>query len=107
MTQTELDGVLTQYPDLTASGFGRQHGDDRPTLEGCNRVMPWLERQQETAKVCPFRTSYGLKHEAEPEVGYVTNGEFIAAAIHLGFQVQRTGLNAFLNMAKPRQPARL
>jgi hypothetical protein len=33
-------------------------------------------------------SSYGLKHLAEPEIGYVTNGAFIAAAVHCGFSFE-------------------
>jgi hypothetical protein len=52
-------------------------------VEGCTRVCEWLSDLE------PIRTvkhsSYGLKHLAEKEIGYITNGAFIAAAVHAGF----------------------
>ena len=46
-------------------------------------------------------SSYGLKHVAEAEIGYTTNGAFIAAAIAEGFIVRRVGdgPNALLNIS--------
>jgi hypothetical protein len=33
-------------------------------------------------------SSYALKHILEPDLGYMTNGEFIYAAIHAGLRVE-------------------
>jgi hypothetical protein len=46
-------------------------------------------------------TSYGLKHIAVEEIGYITNGVFIAAAIAEGFRVVRIddSPNALLNIS--------
>jgi hypothetical protein len=46
-------------------------------------------------------TSYGLKHIAEHDMGYCTNGVFIAAAIAEGFRVRREGRspNAVFNIS--------
>jgi hypothetical protein len=46
-------------------------------------------------------TSCGLKHVAEHDIGYITNGAFIAAAIAEGFTVQRAddGPNACFNIS--------
>lgn len=45
----------------------------------------WLADKARRKTINPRYTSYGLKHLAEKEVGYITNGAFIAAAIHCGF----------------------
>jgi len=52
-------------------------------------------------------TSYTLKHEAQEEIGYVTNGMFIAAAIACGFEVMQAkdGPNAWLNISNVRPTA--
>jgi hypothetical protein len=46
-------------------------------------------------------TSYRLKHVAEEDIGYITNGVLIAAAIAEGFRVERQeeSPNALLNIA--------
>lgn len=51
----------------------------------------WLATKKKTTGITKRGTSYGLKHVAEHDIGYVTNGIFIAAAIAEGFQVQRAG----------------
>jgi len=45
--------------------------------------------------------SHGLKHVAEKNVGYITNGVFIAAAIAEGFRAVRIGEtpNAWFNIS--------
>ena len=47
-------------------------------------------------------SSYGLKHITEAwSESYIPNGMFIAAAVHLGFMVERaeSGPNAYLNVS--------
>jgi hypothetical protein len=48
----------------------------------------WLRRFSKIKAVNRCGTSYGLKHVAEDDIGYVTNGCFIAAAIAEGFTVR-------------------
>ena len=49
----------------------------------------WRRRFKKTKRPRGYGTSYGLKHVAEREIGYITNGVFIAAAIAEGFVVRR------------------
>jgi hypothetical protein len=69
------------------------------------RARAWLEGQAKRQTINRIGTSYGLKHIAEHDIGYVTNGVFIAAAIAAGFQIERTERswrvtpNAWLNIS--------
>ena len=52
-------------------------------------------------------TSYGLKHVCEKDIGYITNGVFIAAAIAEEFWVKRcdwSSPNAWLNITTSAWP---
>jgi hypothetical protein len=48
----------------------------------------WLRQFSKIKALNRRGTSYGLKHCAEGDIGYVTNGCFIAAAIAEGFTVR-------------------
>jgi hypothetical protein len=62
----------------------------------------WLRRFGKIRALNRRGTSYGLKHCAEDDIGYVTNGVFIAAAIAEGFTVRRAesgSPNAWFNIS--------
>jgi len=61
----------------------------------------WLHGKPKISRLNKKASSYGLKHVAENEIGYITNGVFIAAALAEGFKVQRIGdtPNAWLNIS--------
>jgi hypothetical protein len=59
----------------------------------------------------PRRSSYYLKHAAEKWAGaYISNGALIAAAVHLGFAIERapSNINAQIGVTalEPRWPGR-
>ncbi len=58
------------------------------SVEDCNKVCAWLSTKAKIKTTNKRHTSYGLKHIAEEEIGYVMNGAFIAAAVHLGFSFE-------------------
>jgi hypothetical protein len=62
----------------------------------------WLRQFSKIKTLNRAGSSYGLKHVAECDVGYITNGVFIAAAIAEGFRVSRidNSPNAWLNISK-------
>lgn len=84
-------------------------------IVGCNGfgdLDPITQSQVELSKIwirewiTPRKTintqkgSYQLKHIVEKNSGtYVSNGAFIRAAIDLGFNYSKNGLNAFFNMS--------
>lgn len=123
-----INRAITLHPELTAFGFGAYEQyvldgfspEDRKaafqcsraamfepmSLEDFRRAYGWLNRQKRTLHVNEkVGTSYGLKHLAEKEIGYVSNGIFIAAALACGFKIKRDidrghpSPNAFLNIS--------
>ena len=118
-TSTVIEAILAEYPELNDFGFGAFNPKGKTSaaiaqeiainrkkmLEARSQDRFVLAREwlQQFPKVKGFNrrkgTSYGLKHAAEPAIGYVTNGVFIAAAIAAGFQVERFGPNAYLNIS--------
>ena len=104
MTRNDIALIIDQVPTLNAHGIGLfNHGRGLSAAErdaqlargreellgseeSCNKVCDWLVAKAKTKTVNHSYSSYGLKHLAEDEVGYVTNGAFIAAAIYCGFQ---------------------
>jgi hypothetical protein len=102
MTHDDIKAVVAKVPGLNAFGVG-VYFDVRPSdrevwfqssrdellgdVDGCSRAEAWLQSKVRTKAVNRRWSSYGLKHLAEEEVGYVTNGAFIAAAVHCGFPV--------------------
>lgn len=52
----------------------------------------WLRQFDKIKTVNKRGTSYGLKHGAARDIGYVTNGVFIAAALAEGSPSDRTGV---------------
>jgi hypothetical protein len=103
MTWAEIETVLSKLPLLGDSGMGvfdpgrRLSSKERQeqleaekkalleSSEACARVCEWLADLKPIKTINRRYSSYDLKHLAEPEIGYVTNGAFIAAAIHCGF----------------------
>ena len=101
MTRDDIAAVMKQIPYLNEFGVGLFNGglgltpDERAqqletdkqallrSAESCTKICIWLSELRPAKHF--RRSSYGLKHLAEPEIGYVTNGAFIVAAVHCGF----------------------
>ncbi|MCH8863535.1 MAG: hypothetical protein IID51_13665 [Proteobacteria bacterium] len=124
-----IEDARTQEPNLTRSGFaykdkpGRTQADinaeierDRKqpigffAVEEFMRACEFLSQKEKRTTINKDSNSYGLKHEAErfhkkngASNPYVSNGMFIAAAIHLGFKIKKVGPNAYLNISS-REP---
>ena len=119
----DMERVLEREPQLGDFGFGvfdprrktpeqraaellRDREDIRKprSLAQFMTARGWLRRFGQLKKINQRGTSYGLKHHAEDEIGYVTNGVFIAAAVAEGFVVRRAGAygdspNAWFNIS--------
>jgi hypothetical protein len=99
MTREDIQAVLDREPTLTYYGIrtNKEPGEldaNREALlncvDQCARVCTWLSGQQMTKTVNREHSSYGYKHMAERATGdYVSNGVFIAAAIHCGFPYRK------------------
>jgi len=120
----EVQRIVAQYPELTNFGFGvfDQHRlspaerdeqflrnrsamfEERSLVEFL-RARAWLQGQGKRQTINRWGTSYGLKHVAEHDIGYVTNGMFIAAAVSAGFAIERArrgwrlSPNAWMNIS--------
>lgn len=111
ITQADLDAVLAAHPLLSSDGYGdihtlcpcrtpqkrdehmaRERADLRGALRQVQAAAQWLRpiaRNAHATATSP--SSYGLKHVMENQTGvYVTNGEFIAAALILGIPIHRS-----------------
>lgn len=110
--------VLAEQPELGSFGFGvflaqdktpaqreaelrahRQQIVEPASLAQFLAARNWLRQFSKRQSINRTGTSYGLKHVAEHDIGYATNGAFIAAAIAEEFRVLRAGPmspNAFL-----------
>jgi hypothetical protein len=111
---TDMDRVLKDEPLLSDNGLkcddieeGRflEWREDIRRPDSLARFMAargWLRQFSKIKSVNKAGTSYGLKHCAEDDIGYLTNGCFIAAAIAEGFTVRRSqpnSPNALLNIS--------
>jgi hypothetical protein len=120
-----VQAAIDLFPDLTDFGFGvfdayrltptqrqeqfRKSRADmfaRRSLEDFVRAKRWLSAQTKTKNInSGAGSSYYLKHVAEEDIGYTTNGIFIAAAAAAGFTVERCrrrddeSPNAFFNIS--------
>ncbi len=106
MTRQDIAAVLEQIPQLHNWGVGlmdnwqRLPQDERRatikqaqeellgSAEDCTRICQWLGSLSKIESINERHSSYGLKHmvEQDRDIDYVTNGAFIAAAIHAGFK---------------------
>jgi hypothetical protein len=115
----DMERILEQEPHLSDFGFGladfyktreeavtkfhedRKRISDSDSLAQFVVARGWLRRFSKLKSVNRRGSSYGLKHVAEHDIGYVTNGVFIAAAIAEGFSVRRieSSPNAWFNIS--------
>jgi hypothetical protein len=88
-----IEAAKAAMPELTTWGVGIK--DDRREFSGPGVATAIAFLRQCTKTNDPRFSSYGLKHAAErwgKQHGlesYVTNGELIAAAIYLGFKIEK------------------
>lgn len=113
-----FDAVLEQERSLTDHGFGvfeghRLRRDElreqlavgrdrlRESIAAIVRIHEWLRTNIRPIKT-PTASSYSGKHTAERAMGeYVTNGQFIVAALMAGYPMSRpSGPNARFGMSK-------
>lgn len=127
MSIKDLEAVMTKEPALNSIGFGlsnlrRYTAEERNAelakqreellleVNAFEKVCEWLEKHGETrTTINRTMNSYGWKHIVEKEIGvYVSNGVFIAAAIHSGFEYKIAAPdspNAYFNL-REHKPAK-
>jgi hypothetical protein len=126
-----IEAVMAREPVLCVNGMrsydrrktlqenAKAFADWRQKMLGAHcvvqfvRAVEFLQTLEKSPRVNRDRTSYGYKHSAEyfhkerspGEDPYVSNGMFIAAAMHLGFTIKRdhdNSPNVLINIAKPK-----
>jgi hypothetical protein len=106
MSYKIIEKIITKYPDLNDSGLGLPKNKHKissdeykqelkesqknllESTEDFRKACQWLSSKNKIQTINRSHSSYGLKKIAEKEIGYISNGIFIAAAIHCGFKVQ-------------------
>lgn len=74
------------------------HGDSVKTIV---ITMGWIRQYLlRDTQINRQRTSYGLKHLAEWQIGYVANGQFIMAMLLMGFDMEIAGANGLFNVTE-------
>jgi hypothetical protein len=105
MNREDIAKVIQQEPRLTSHGLGifQYPGQKPPSYHSlyqaflaeqeellnaekrCTAICTWLTGVVTRKTINPNAYSYALKHQCEQDIGrYVTNGELIAACIHMG-----------------------
>jgi len=121
MTRADIEKVLEKEPLLTANGVGgsafSRHKTRDERLKEFQEDQDWLLRSEVMCSLCcewladkvkiktinTRHTSYRYKHMVEHASNrYITNGAFIAAAIHLGFNYKkyRNSPNVTINISE-------
>ncbi|MBX3389490.1 MAG: hypothetical protein KF691_08555 [Phycisphaeraceae bacterium] len=112
MTQADIQRIMDAHPQLNEYGIGVYDDKAKPSVqeaelaegkakllgsaEACNRVCEWLKGVKKIRAINWDQTSYGLKHLAERDGDYCSNGAFIVAAIHSGFPYRIEPGNAYV-----------
>ena len=119
MTRDEIAFVMKDLIHLNDSGIGLYRYGQGLTVDEravklqqdreqllrreveCTKVYEWLCQMNKIRSINIYHNSYELKHLAERTIGYVTNGAFIVAAIHRGFECRRDRYtqNIFINIS--------
>jgi hypothetical protein len=115
MNREDIAKVIQREPRLTSHGLGIFHYPGQKPPSHHSLYQAFLAEQEELLNaekkctaICAWLTgvvtrktinskvgSYGLKHLCEREIGqYVTNGELIAACIHMGLTFTQEGFRS-------------
>jgi hypothetical protein len=110
--RSAMQYVMERYPNLTAEGFdtlwpakmppARQAKFDADRAEllkpdmlaAFARAIVWLEQFDARKSFNQDGTSYSLKRVAEPEIGHIHDGAFIAASVAAGFDARPAGVGS-------------
>lgn len=109
----EFTAILREFSLLTSEGFleagdprfGDKRADLRNSEDRVTEARKWIDQN-----LNPFYsridnpssspTSRAMKAYAEKKIGYLSNGEFIAAMLCEGFEVSSRSQNPTFNVAK-------
>lgn len=110
---SRVQTIMGAHPLLNDGGYGLMKGHEgkfsqwradlttASSLAEVESLCEWIGRNLSPSKGINRRhTSYGLKHIAEREIGYRSNGQFILAALLLGYRSDFCGLNVHFNFTE-------
>lgn len=96
----QVEQIMKAHPMLPDGGYGHQRSYkvdiaelrrwllNDESLSEIERLCAWIKSNLSPSKSINYRhSSYNLKHLAERETGYVSNGQFIVAALLLGYRM--------------------
>ncbi|MDQ3233398.1 MAG: hypothetical protein M3Q07_16390 [Pseudobdellovibrionaceae bacterium] len=115
--QLQLEIAMKENPKLNRYGFGAYDCEAKSPKERADfihesrialrnhhhrveAILDWLKTNAITPSKTIYRGqgSYGMKHFVEKDIGYIANGDFIAASIIAGFKFEINGPNAYFAM---------
>ncbi|MCA0252640.1 MAG: hypothetical protein LCH76_10200 [Actinobacteria bacterium] len=116
MRDLTLAEVMEEHPQLTSFGIGvfdQRHKtpdvraaemalERADLIEGeanVHKIVRWLRDNDLRPIQTPHANSYALKHTVERQIGYVTNGEFIAAAFIVGYPYRYRAPNVLFGIS--------
>jgi hypothetical protein len=102
MNKNPIEDMINLIPELTDFGIGiypNHQGDMQNedifresqlqllgSFKDFDKAVNWLKKVEKISNFNTKRSSNNLKLLAERDIGYISNGIFIAAAIHSGFR---------------------
>jgi hypothetical protein len=87
MGLSSTDRAKSREERVAAFQQGRRQIWER--IDAIEMAVVWLkEKVKPTKRMNPRRSSYGTKHVAEPDIGYISNGAWIAALLIAGFDIK-------------------
>ena len=114
--RNQMKNVLNNHPNLCDFGWRTRAMTDTKFQEERNKMLTndalvqfksaceWVGLMEPIKTIYPRPSSYGLKHTAEKYMDtYITNGVFIAAALHFGYRYRlcrADSPNCSFNMSK-------
>jgi hypothetical protein len=99
-------GFVVRSRGMTDAQYAQKLHEERSRLmrstAEIDEACKWIQANLEpSAKINRGANSYGIKHYAEKEAGYTSNGCFIAAALMCGYECQQCAPdspNAYFNV---------
>jgi len=115
ITIEDVNAVLEQHTWLHFCGYGLPYDPSKTVAERTHSVQvwraalldassivqiqktcEWIKENFEQQKTVNYRhTSYGLKHIVEKKTGYISNGQFIVAALLCGYTMGRKSHSSY------------
>lgn len=117
MSKENIQKAINRLPQLTYEGvtynrkllskeeymekFNNSQEQLLNSIETFEAACKWLSGVKKIKSINRNHSSYELKHIVEKDIGYISNGVFIAAALHCGFDFKANeSKNVMFNMSE-------